>query len=239
MTSQGELRGPRYQLTDAAAHDFSDLLSDIIGLSDRLEDELGDPQRMRLHVAEMRNAARRAGELMRRSLLPSVNANAWRAPRSALPSDRSSDLRWSAVAEDLPCGHGESVLLVDDDARVCDSLRRLLEQLGYQPIALTSPAEALELVRRQPHRFDLILADLTMPSMSGIELAGAVQAIVQRPFVLMSGLGRSWTQNTLHTMGIAAVLSKPIGIHLLAHTLRVPLDSRAGAAVVHGRAHGR
>jgi CheY-like chemotaxis protein len=235
MTSQGELGGPLYQLTDAAARDFSELLGDILDLTDQLDNDIEDPYRLQLHAAGMREAAQRARELIRQSLLPvstrritkSVASNDSKAGARVERQerhDRTSVVR--TVSDDLPCGHGEKVLLVDDDARVCDSLRRLLEQLGYQTLALNDPTEALELVQRQPRRFDLILADLTMPTMSGIDLARAVRTVVQRPFVLMSGFGSTWTQSALRTMGIAAVLCKPISVQLLAHTLRVPLDQR-------------
>jgi CheY-like chemotaxis protein len=134
------------------------------------------------------------------------------------------------VSDELPCGYGESVLLVDDEPRVCDSLRRLLEQLGYNPTAETDPARALEYVQRQPDRFELVLADLTMPSMSGIDLARSIRRYAKLPFLLMSGFANPGNQSVLAAVGIETVLSKPISVVVLAHAMRIPLDLRRASA---------
>ncbi|MBC8075103.1 MAG: response regulator [Chloroflexales bacterium] len=60
------------------------------------------------------------------------------------------------------------LLLVDDDDRVRDSLRRLLEQAGHRVSAVSDAASALEQYRQQP--FDLVLTDLAMPRTNGLTL---------------------------------------------------------------------
>ena len=66
------------------------------------------------------------------------------------------------------------LLLVDDDDRVRDSLRRLLEQAGHRVSAASDAGSALELYRREP--FDLVLTDLAMPRINGIELVRSLRA---------------------------------------------------------------
>jgi CheY-like chemotaxis protein len=288
MTAQGEARGEGQQLSDSIAHDVSDLLSNIVGLTDWIEHDLADPVRVRMHVNQMRAAARRANELMLRLSLIDRPAPERRGfsvpapapvtePRAGWPIPMSERAGWSStaanaelagnpaaseeragigtvteratanagsaaangggrgsfvrtVSDELPYGYGESVLLVDDEPRVCDSLRRLLEQLGYNPTAETNPARALEYVQRQPDRFELVLADLTMPSMSGIDLARSIRRYAKLPFLLMSGFANPGNQSTLAAVGIETVLSKPISVVVLAHAMRIPLDQRRAAA---------
>lgn len=78
------------------------------------------------------------------------------------------------VTGDFPHGHGETILLIDDDRAVLDIGKRLLESLGYQVIATASAAELLQLVRAHEGKIDLLLTDVVMPEMSGPELAAEI-----------------------------------------------------------------
>jgi CheY-like chemotaxis protein len=66
-----------------------------------------------------------------------------------------------------PRGHGERVLVVDDDVALGRIASRLLGQLGYQPEVVTDPHAALALVEEQGLRPDLLVTDVVMPGMSG------------------------------------------------------------------------
>jgi two-component system, probable response regulator PhcQ len=59
------------------------------------------------------------------------------------------------------------ILVVDDEENVCKALRRTLKREGYDVTAVTSPAEALELLKKE--RFDLVMSDHLMPNMTGLE----------------------------------------------------------------------
>lgn len=75
------------------------------------------------------------------------------------------------LALDPLCGHGERVLLVEDESSVRDAISRALEENGYTILAAANAAEALELYEREQGRFDLLLSDVVLPGQSGVQLA--------------------------------------------------------------------
>lgn len=86
-------------------------------------------------------------------------------------------------------GTGERVLLVDDEAPVTRVTSELLRRLGYKVTASTDPKEALEIFRRDPAAFDVVITDSNMPTMTGYELARAVRAVREDiPIILSTGM---------------------------------------------------
>ncbi len=85
-------------------------------------------------------------------------------------------------------GHGERILIVDDEPEICQALQAILRQLGYHCIAFTDPLAALAAFNCASGAFDLLLTDRTMPGLSGPELAHSVsQRRPALPTVIMSG----------------------------------------------------
>jgi PleD family two-component response regulator len=78
---------------------------------------------------------------------------------------------------DLPRGHGETVMVVDDERPLVALAREMLAKLGYKPVGFESSSAALEAFRAQPRRFDLILTDDAMPDLVGTELARAIRRL--------------------------------------------------------------
>jgi signal transduction histidine kinase/CheY-like chemotaxis protein len=122
-----------------------------------------------------------------------------------------------ARPEALPRGSGERILVVDDEEVLCSSLQLLLGRLGYEVVARSSPDEALELFQAAPASFALVLTDLTMPGMTGLDLA---QRILMRTpnarVVLMSGFSGTWTPDTVRALGLLDMLVKPLSAATLA-----------------------
>ncbi len=80
------------------------------------------------------------------------------------------------------------VLLVEDEEVVRDVVAAMLEQSGFDVVAVDQAIAALDLCRKGGTRFDLLLTDLVMPAMNGVELATAVQAHLPTTRVIyMSG----------------------------------------------------
>jgi PAS domain S-box-containing protein len=117
----------------------------------------------------------------------------------------------------LPRGSGERLLVVDDEEALCVSLTQLLSRLGYEVVAKTRPEEALELFRHSPDEFALVLTDLTMPGMTGLELAQRVLQVKPGARVaLMSGFSGTWTPASVRALGLVDMLVKPLSAAALA-----------------------
>jgi two-component system, cell cycle sensor histidine kinase and response regulator CckA len=87
-----------------------------------------------------------------------------------------------------PSGAGECVLFVDDEAPLARLGKAILERLKYSVEARTDVIEALELIRTEPGRFDIVITDQTMPSMTGIDFARHIGNIrPDLPIILTTG----------------------------------------------------
>jgi two-component system, cell cycle sensor histidine kinase and response regulator CckA len=125
----------------------------------------------------------------------------------------------------LPRGYGERLMLVDDEAVLCQSVAGLLERLGYRVDAFTDPRKALVRFRQAPNDFSLVLTDLTMPGITGIDLAREISALSPgKPIVIMSGFGGEHSSQSLQTIGVRELLSKPLSARRISVCVRAHLD---------------
>jgi len=111
---------------------------------------------------------------------------------------------------DIPRGHGEHILLVDDEDALVDVGKRILEKLGYAVTIVTSATAALALVESHPDQFDLVVTDMTMPNMDGISLGRQLLKI--RPglkLILATGYSGLMTSEKVREMGFRELLNKP------------------------------
>jgi len=111
----------------------------------------------------------------------------------------------------LERGHGEHVLLVDDEPAVLDSTRLTLEWLGYRVTAFSRPVEALAVFEQAPGDFHLVITDVQMPGLPGLALAKKVRALRPAiPILMISGFANTLTPEILRQEGIRELLIKPI-----------------------------
>lgn len=121
----------------------------------------------------------------------------------------------------------ERILFVDDDKAAVDTIQTMLEVLGYKVIARTSSIEALEAFRNNPQRFDLVVTDMTMPNMTGSELAKELMTIrTDIPIILCTGFSEQIDENLAKEIGIKAFVMKPIVMRDIAQTIRGVLDKK-------------
>lgn len=114
-------------------------------------------------------------------------------------------------ADPLPMGQGQTVLIVDDEPELVALAEELLAGLGYEPLGTTSSAEALEAVRREPGRFDLVLSDEVMPGLGGADLAAALRALrADLPVVLVTGYGGEDLEARAAAAGVREIAAKPL-----------------------------
>jgi PAS domain S-box-containing protein len=146
-----------------------------------------------------------------------------------LPVMAAGEKQPEAEAENqLPGGTGH-VMFVDDEPSVVNMGRLMLESLGYSASACSSGTEALEKFRQTPEQFDLVITDMTMPRMTGLELAREIAEIrPDIPIVLSTGYSSKILANVTWTTSIKEVARKPISKKDLAHLLSRVLSNSKG-----------
>ena len=104
------------------------------------------------------------------------------------------------------------ILVADDESSVAGFLGELLERTGYLPTVVTNGAEALDLFRRAPVAFDLVIADQVMPKLTGIELAAELHELRPTlPVILATALGENLVNpGGQYDKGPITILSKPL-----------------------------
>ncbi|MFH0995194.1 MAG: PAS domain S-box protein [Pseudomonadota bacterium] len=118
-----------------------------------------------------------------------------------------------------------TILFVDDEEGVIASGSGILEQLGYQVVTAISPLEALELFRAMPDAFNLVLTDMTMPKMTGLELSEQILKIrPDIPIVLCTGFNLGISPERIRDAGIKELVMKPMIASELANAIFTALN---------------
>jgi len=102
------------------------------------------------------------------------------------------------------------VLLIDDDEQVLRTLARMLERFGFAVTPVKGAVEATAVLASNPESFDVVLVDMTMPRMSGLDFATVVTKV--RPglaVVLMSGNVQSIDPCVARDCGVIDIVEKP------------------------------
>ena len=120
----------------------------------------------------------------------------------------------------------ESIMFIDDEQDLVDLTRQALERLGYKVQTWTNSVRALEAFQVQPDAYDVVITDMTMPNMTGKELAGELMQIrPDIPVILCTGFSEWITEEEAKALGIKDFLLKPIIIQDLAASIRKVLVS--------------
>jgi len=136
--------------------------------------------------------------------------------REALPLDRSSGT--------FPPGD-ERVLFIDDEAILTEMGQEMLERLGYRVTIRNSSLDALTTFQNDPHAFDLVITDQTMPGMTGSDLARRLLQIrPDIPIILCTGYSNLIDETTAKSMGIKAFAMKPLTMSSIAELIRQVLE---------------
>jgi CheY-like chemotaxis protein len=123
------------------------------------------------------------------------------------------------------------VLLVDDDPGTGNALSAILRKLGCDVSYVESGAEAMEVVADEPSWFDLVITDLAMPQMSGLDLAARLRALgFTRPIVLASARLQDAPFEDRARVGIECTLAKPFTLSEVAAVMWSIAGSRATRA---------
>jgi PAS domain S-box-containing protein len=147
--------------------------------------------------------------------------------RVYLPSHQGPSAPEVPINGPLPRGT-EHILLVDDEAAIVQIGKEFLQGLGYRVTAFNSGPEAWEEFQAHPQAFDLLITDLTMPAMTGLDLAEA--ALKLRPDLLVllnTGHSEADINDKVRKIGNLQCLVKPLALTHLAWTVRWQLDRKA------------
>jgi signal transduction histidine kinase len=121
----------------------------------------------------------------------------------------------------VPALSSGRVMVVDDESSVASYLKELLEGWGFTVRTETDPVVALESFRSNVHAYDVVVADQTMPRLTGLEMAEQMLALrSDLPVILCSGHNEDLTREQLTTKGIRAFCHKPIDSSNLVEEVR-------------------
>jgi len=198
------------RLAGGVAHDFNNLLMGIMGYTELCRDLVTDnPPALELLDAVLKEVKRSAN--LTRQLLAFARKQTV-APQVPVP-------------DTIRIGGSETILLVEDEHAIRESMRLFLEQIGYTVLPAESPEAALRLAAEQTKPIDLLVTDVVMPGMNGRELSDRLRTEhAALRCLYLSG----YTANVIAHRGVLEenvhFLSKPCSLNELARTIRGILD---------------
>jgi PAS domain S-box-containing protein len=137
-------------------------------------------------------------------------------------------------SESVPTGD-ERVLLIDDEEALLELGKGMLEHLGYRVTATSDSQAGLDAFYLEPEKFDAVITDMTMPHLTGLELARKVFGVrPDIPVVLCTGFSDLVDKDRALEAGIRFFLIKPVSLLTLAKNLREALDESRELSEVNG-----
>ena len=131
------------------------------------------------------------------------------------------------AADELPCGGTERILFIDDEEMLADLGQNLLEMIGYTVTVTLNSLEALDIFRSDPQAFDLVITDMTMPGLTGKELARELIAVrPDIPIIICTGFSEQINEKQARETGIRGYIMKPYTVNSLNTTIRKALAER-------------
>lgn len=132
-----------------------------------------------------------------------------------------------AKSNESVSGGKECILFVDDEVMLVELGKSILTGIGYDVVGRTSSVEALELFRTCPERFDLVVTDMTMPNMTGIELAKKLMQLKPGiPIIICTGFSEAITAENVKSTGVKDLIMKPFVRRQIAESIRRTLDKK-------------
>jgi PAS domain S-box-containing protein len=137
----------------------------------------------------------------------------------------------AGLMSESPRGRDERVLFVDDEQTLCELSVEILRELGYRASAFSDSRAALKTFEKDPAAFDIVVTDMTMPGLTGMQLAQRCLAIrPDLPVVLCTGYSDVVTPERARAAGIRRFAAKPLGPSELGAMVREALDAGKGDA---------
>lgn len=122
-------------------------------------------------------------------------------------------------------GNGETVLVVDDDGGVGLIACRMLEGINFHALTASNGDEAVALASEHCDTIKLVITDLQMPQMDGLQVIKALKAILpSAKFMVISGMLDDKSQRKFRELGINVMLDKPFNLFHLSEAVKQALE---------------
>lgn len=132
----------------------------------------------------------------------------------------------STSSKEKNLGNGEKIVVVDDEEMIVKLSKRILSRLGYQVVTFTSSDEALRWFKENFAEVDLLFTDMTMPGLTGADLAAAALNIKpDLPIIICTGFSEAISPEIAARIGAKDLLIKPLGAEELAASVKKVLNA--------------
>ncbi|MCP3875982.1 MAG: response regulator, partial [Desulfobacteraceae bacterium] len=116
-------------------------------------------------------------------------------------------------------------LLVDDEESVVRLEKQILERLGYNVSVRSNSLEALDTFNSNPDGYDLVISDMTMPNLTGDQLAQKLMSIrPDIPIIICTGFSERINKEQAEANKVKGLLMKPVVKSEMAQMVRRVLD---------------
>jgi len=130
------------------------------------------------------------------------------------------------VEQQSVAGQGEMILLVDDEVMILGTVGEVLRKLGYRVVERTNGQTALDYYQEHRHEIAIVISDVLMPVLGGIELLQGIRKLESRvPVILMTGYDASGRAEEIEHVEHCTLLDKPVAITELSRLIREMIQS--------------
>jgi nitrogen-specific signal transduction histidine kinase/CheY-like chemotaxis protein len=127
--------------------------------------------------------------------------------------------------ESLKIGRGEHIVFVDDEVPIAEIAQVMLAKLGYRVTIFTDPRRALDHLRENSQDLELLMTDLSMPGLSGVDLIReALRLNPKLPAILLTGYGKAFDSRASASLNIREVIHKPFTMEQLSNAICSALE---------------
>ncbi|PYI93773.1 MAG: hypothetical protein DMF03_00525 [Verrucomicrobia bacterium] len=192
-------------ITPRVASELNNLIQIISGTSDLIENIWEGTEGSEKYFAMLRASILRAEQVTAQLVAQAGGANGKVIFRPDLQRTAKPAVSASRPPQP-PC-----ILVVDDEQMVLSLFRRVLAEGGYELVCAQSGFECLDLFRRNPEAYDLVLLDLAMPFMDGEETFERLRRISATiDVILTTGFCEEWRLERMMKAGLSGYLRKPL-----------------------------
>lgn len=128
-------------------------------------------------------------------------------------------------------GGGEAILIVDDEATVLKVMQRSLEKSGYRVLTAEDGEQGLVVFSQHAADIRLVITDMSMPGIDGPGMISALRKFDKEvKIICTSGLNTPSNMESLHSLGVEAVLSKPCNSKTILQAIKKAIGTESGAS---------